>query len=886
MKTQGCNIATDALCDAKSIEADGRENSWKFFTQLCMKEVKMPQPPVDERNRAKPSKTSASKLLSKFGSSPEGLDDDEATLRLKSNKKLSKPKWIRNILLFLSQFKSPLVWILMAAVLLSSSFGDYVNSSIILAILTLNGILGFWQESKAGDAIEKLKSLVAVTADVRRSGQVKKITFDQVVTGDIVELNAGDIIPGDGIIIESNDLHVNEAALTGESFPMEKFALNPEGANGYNKRNMVFLGTNVVNGSAVMLVIAHGDDTKLGTISQRLGTDNSTSTFENGIRQFSYLLLQVTVALSIIILLLNLYLDKPVIDSALFALALAIGMTPELLPVIVTICLSTGAKRMVEKKVVVKKLTAIQNLGSLDIFCTDKTGTLTEGTIKVHSAVDIHGLPNDKVLRYASWNARFETGFTNPIDEALRNIFNEEDGVTKIDEVPYDFIRKRLSIVVKEGNDHLMITKGSLKNILQICNQVELVSDKVAPIGDFRGSILRQLESFGEKGFRTLGVCYKHVSSQQLITKEDEAGMTFLGFILLFDPPKAGVRQSLQTLRESGVDVKLVTGDNVRVAAFLANQIGLATKECLTGNDLIKMTDEALMKKAEAITVFAEMEPYQKERIVKVLQKAGHTVGFIGDGINDASAMRAADVGISVDTAVDVARETADIVLLEKDLAVLHDGIQEGRRTFGNTLKYIFLTTSANFGNMFSVAAASIMLPFLPLLPKQILLINFLTDIPAMALSSDSISSDFLKSPKRWNNVVIRNFMIVFGLISAVFDILTFTVLLAVFDADMAQFRAAWFVECVLTELLFIIIIRSHLPVYKNKPSKALIAIIVLVILASFFIMTSPFNLWMEFGKLSAKIFVAMLILVVFFGIATEIAKQIFFKNQKGSLNY
>jgi Mg2+-importing ATPase len=441
-------------------------------------------------------------------------------------------------------------------------------------------------------------------------------------------------------------------------------------------------------------------------------------------------------------------------------------------------------------------------------------------------------------------------------------------------------------VVVKNGADHVMITKGSVKNILEICSQVELSDNHMAPIADNLQSILKKLEEFGDQGFRTLGVCYKNMNSDRVITKDDENGMIFLGIVLLFDPPKAGVSESLKRLRESGVQVKLITGDNVRVAAYIGERIGLVSGECLTGSDLRQMTDEALSKKVESIEIFAEMEPYQKESIIKVLHKAGHAVAFLGDGINDASAMQAADVGISVDTAVDIARETADVVLLERNLDVLYDAIQEGRKTFGNTLKYIFITTSANFGNMFSVAGASVMLPFLPLLPKQILLINFLTDIPTMALSSDTVGKNFLTRPKHWNNALIKNFMIVFGLISAAFDILTFAVLRAVFHADAALFRTAWFVECILTEVLFVFIVRSHRPLHKSNPGRLLIAINAFVIVATFGIISSPLGRSMEFVAMPASILITVLVLVILFVLASEFAKQIFFRKQKWDLDY
>lgn len=819
-------------------------------------------------------------LFKSLNADENGLTESKALERLKESDQVTRKKpWINNTILFLSQFKSPLVLILIAAVVLSLSMGDYANSAIVLIIILLSGILGYWQEKGANTAIDKLKSMVQVRATVKRDGVQQEIPIERVVPGDIVVLNAGDIIPGDGRLLQCNDLHVNEAALTGESFPAEKSLSTVDPDAGLSKRsNSVFQGTSVINGSAVCLVVRTGKYTAYGNIAVNLQSHQPETAFEKGTKQFGYLLLQLTLGFSFLILLLNMYMGKPVIDSALFALALAIGITPELLPAIITISLSNGAKRMAEKKVVVKKLNAIQNLGAIDILCTDKTGTLTEGIVKVHSGVDVNGNPSDKVLQYAYWNALFETGFTNPIDEAIRAINLQQENVTKVDEVPYDFIRKRLSVVVNVNNCHLMITKGAVKNILSACKSIAVANDEIKSLEEFRDELLKKYEEFGKQGFRTIGIAYKDVTTDPIITKDDEYELTFLGFLLMFDPPKPEARQSLQDLKTSGISIKLITGDNLSVASYLGKQVGLPAEECLTGSQLRLMSDEALLHQVERITIFAETEPDQKERIVRILQKSGHTVGYIGDGINDASAMKTADVGISVDTAVDIARETADIVLLQRDLDVLQEGVREGRKTFLNTLKYIFITTSANFGNMFSVAGASLFLPFLPLLPKQILLINFISDLPAMALTSDAVEKENLHIPQKWNSTLIRNFMIVFGLQSTVFDFLTFYMLYILFKADISEFRTGWFIECVMTELMILLIIRSGRPFLKSRPGKYLVSISIFVAVLTYILTFQPFASWLGLVQLPVKMLAGVFLLVVLYSLTAEYTKRLFFR--------
>jgi len=823
-----------------------------------------------------------SELHLKTNSSEKGLSSEDAYQRI-GETKTPPPQsiFVTDLLLLVGQFKSPLVLILIFAVILAAMLGEYTNSLIILDIILLSGLLGFWQERNASRALQKLRAMVQVNASVIRNGIVIDVSATDVVPGDILLLNAGDIIPGDSVLIEANDLHVNEAALTGESFPAEKMPGKLPADTPLSKRkNCVFQGTSVVNGTAKALVVNTGIHTEFGNISTELGQHSVETSFESGIKKFGYMIMRVTVLLSLVILTVNIYLGKPVSDSILFALALAVGMAPELLPAIVTITLSAGAKRMATKKVIVKKLSSIQNLGSVNIFCSDKTGTLTEGAVKVQNMVDGEGNPSERVRKFAYLNAVFETGFTNPMDDAIRNLEVNIDGYEKVDEVPYDFIRKRLSIAVGFQDKHYLITKGAFKNILEVCVSVALPNGDGVPMDRIEEKIRNTYQQYSAQGFRTIGVCYKDITGDPVINKDDETGMTFLGFIVLYDSLKPGIAETIHELKKSGVTLKLITGDNALVTAYICAQIGLKS-ELLTGSDLRAMSDEGLAIKVKEVDVFAETEPFQKERLVRAMQKAGNVVGYIGDGINDAAALKAADVGISVDTAVDIAKETADIVLLEKDLKVVQEGIIEGRKTFINTLKYIFITTSANFGNMISVAGTSLFLPFLPLLPKQILLLNLLSDLPAMAIASDRVDNEQLTKPRKWDTKLIRNFMIVFGIESSLFDLLTFGVLLWFFIANPERFQTGWFIESVATEILILLVIRTQRPFLKSKPGKYLLYAVLFV---GSFTITLPYMPYANFLGLSPlpwPMVVAMVAIALVYALVAELTKHYFFKRIK-----
>ena len=824
----------------------------------------------------------AAELLQQLQTTPQGLANDEARQRfIRYGANLLKPKKRSNTLtLLLSQFKSPLILILIFAVGLSFFLHDPVNAGIILTIVLVSGLLGFWQERGAANAIEKLLSIVQIKAEVLRDGAIREMPVEEIVPGDIVILNAGDVIPGDCLIIESKDLFVDEAALTGETYPEDKMqGILQEDTPLAQRTNTLFMGTHVVSGSAKVLVVHTGKETEFGKVSERLALRPSETEFEHGVRRFGYFLMEVTLLLVIIIFAVNVYLARPVLDSFLFSLALAVGLTPQLLPAIISVNLAHGAKYMALKKVIVKRLVSIENFGSMNVLCSDKTGTLTEGVVHLQSALDIKGNDSEKVLFFAYLNSFYEKGFTNPIDEAICSYRKFDlSNYQKLDEEPYDFVRKRLSILVSKGDAHLMITKGALRNILDACSTAEDSSGAILNIAGVREAIQRRFEQLSSQGLRTIGIAYRDIGAAAQITKDHEADMTFLGFLVLFDPVKPGIVKTITELRSLGISHKVITGDNRLVAAHLSRQVGLSDKKILAGPDLRRMSDEALLKRINEADVFAEVEPNQKERIILALKKAKNVVGYVGDGINDASALHAADVGISVESAVDVAKDAADIVLLEKNLAVLVQGVQEGRRTFANTLKYVFMATSANFGNMFSMAGASLFLPFLPLLPKQILLTNLLTDFPEMTIATDDVDRELVEKPRKWDIKFIKRFMIFFGIISSVFDYITFGVLLLILKADPVLFRTGWFVESVLSASLVVLVIRTRKPFFKSKPGSYLL---ITTLLIAFIVIVLPylhFSTLLELQHLPAKFIFALIIILLTYIVTAEVGKKIFYQ--------
>jgi len=821
-------------------------------------------------------------LLQQLQTTPQGLTSDEARQRLlRYGSNLLKPKKKSDAMtLLFAQFKSPIILILIFAAGLSFFLRNPIDAVIILVIVLVSGFLGFWQERGAVNAVEKLLAIVQIKATVVRNGDSKEVPIEEVVPGDIVSIEASDVIPGDCLLLESKDLFVDEAALTGETFPVEKsIGILPPETPLSQRTNSLFMGTHAVSGSARAVVVRTGKETEFGKVSERLKLRPPETEFERGVRRFGYLLMEITLVLVIAIFAINVFLVRPVLDSFLFALALAVGLTPQLLPAIISINLAHGAKRMALAKVIVKRLASIENFGSMNVLCSDKTGTLTEGVVKLHSALNVDGQESEKVLLYAYLNASYETGFMNPIDEAIRKYRPFDlSNFKKLDEIPYDFIRKRLSILVSKGDTHLMVTKGALSNVLAVCSSAEIAEGRIVDIGTVEEQVQRQFEEFSRKGFRTLGVAYKDVVSGTTITREQEADMTFLGFLILFDPPKPGIIETIRQLKNLGVSLKIITGDNRLLAANVSQQVELLNPHILTGGDLHQMSDGALLQRVNDVDVFAEVEPNHKERIILALKKAGQVVGYMGDGINDASAIHAADVGISVDSAVDVAKEAADIVLLEKDLNVLVQGVREGRMTFANTLKYVFMASSANFGNMFSMAGASLFLPFLPLLPKQILLTNLLTDFPEMTIATDSVDRELVEKPRRWNIQFIRNFMLTFGLLSSVFDYLTFGVLLLILQATTDQFRTGWFLESVISASVTVLVIRTRKAFFRSKPGKYLLMATLLIVGLTLILPFSPLGEVFGFIPLSISFILFVGIIVGLFMAAAEITKGIFYR--------
>jgi P-type Mg2+ transporter len=828
---------------------------------------------------------SNSDILKSLQAAAGGLKTGEAKARITTyGANRLKPKKRSDVFtLLISQFKSPIILILLFATGLSFLLHNLVDASIILAIVLISGLLGFWQEYGASNAVAKLLAIVQIKAAVLRDGNEQEIPVEDIVPGDVVILNAGDIVPGDCLILESKDVFVDEAMLTGETFPVEKSVSVLAADTALAQRsNSLWMGTHIVSGTAKAVVVLTGKNTEFGKVSERLVLKAPETDFEHGIRRFGYFLGEVTLVLVVLIFAINVYLHRPVLEAFLFSLALAVGLTPQLLPAIISINLAHGAKNMAKKRVIVKRLASIENFGSMNVICSDKTGTLTEGTVQVESAFDVNGAASEKVFLYAYLNAYFETGFTNPIDEAI--LHYRKTDVTKYkkqDEIPYDFIRKRLSIAVTNNEGHFMVTKGALSNILEVCSSAEIKEGTTVAISSIQQEIQKHFEEFSDEGFRTIGIAYKTMPEGTLISKDDEKDMTFLGFLTLFDPPKANITGTIANLKKLGVSLKIITGDNHLVAASISKKMGLASNKIISGPELRKMSDSALLRSVGSVDVFAEIEPNQKERIIIALRKAGNVVGYMGDGINDASALHAADVGISVDTAADVAKDAADIVLLEKDLGVLVEGVREGRTTFANTLKYVFTATSANFGNMFSMAGVSLFIPFLPLLPKQILLTNLLTDFPEMTIATDNVDDDMVDHPRRWDIKTIRKFMITFGLVSSVFDYLTFGLLLLILHATEGQFRTGWFLESVISASMIVLVIRSRKPFFRSRPGKYLLIATLTIAVVTLIFPFTPLGQIFGFSPLTLTTYLLLLLIVAIYIVSAEIAKRIFYKKVK-----
>lgn len=806
-------------------------------------------------------------VLLKLGTSTSGLSAKEAENRLKiyGPNEIAERKKGTIIIRFLSHFKSPLVLILLFAGLISGYFGEIINTIIIFSMVFLSVILDFYQESKAEKASETLKKKVGTTATIVREGNKKEVKISEIVPGDIVLLSAGDIVPADARVINAKDLFLDQSALTGESFPVEKTAAD-----------CLFMGTSVISGTSMAVIIKTHDQTEYGKIAKSLAA-NSETNFEKELRKFGFLIMEITFVLVLFVFFILALYKHNITESLLFSVALAVGLTPELLPMIMSINLAKGAMAMSKKGAIVKRLSSVQNFGSMDVLCTDKTGTLTENKIKLVKHIDLEGNDDEKVLLHSFLNSYFETGLKDPLDEAIL-AYEKEDvkNYQKIDEVPFDFIRKRVSIIVS-GPDQFMISKGAPEEIFKLCSSYELKGIVSELSIEELKKIEHKYNELSSQGFRVLAVAYKKTTENKVYSSTDETEMIFLGFVAFIDPPKETAQESLHLLMSSGIEVKVLTGDNDLVTKNICEQLNFPIKGIVLGADIAKMTDDALAKVVEEANIFARVTPAQKTRIINTLKKNGHVVGLLGDGINDAPSLKAADIGISVDNAVDVAKESADIILSQKSLKVLHDGVIEGRKTFGNTMKYIMMGTSSNFGNMFSVAIASTFLSFLPMLPIQILLNNLLYDVSESAIPTDNVDPEYLEKPKKMDISFIKKYMIIVGLISSLFDLLTFGIMLYIFNAAVPLFQTAWFIESLVTQVLVIFVIRTRM-FYKSKPSKLLVLSSLSVILIAIAIPFTPVGKLFGFVAPPLEFFMVLGGMLLAYILLVEVVKNWFYK--------
>ncbi|MCX6633543.1 MAG: magnesium-translocating P-type ATPase [Acidobacteria bacterium] len=824
-------------------------------------------------------------LLDLLEATPAGLTSDEAKRRLRRDgpNSLVRESRFATLVGFLRFFANPLVIILLAASTISLVLGDPVGGLIIIAMVLLSVLLNFFMEFQARHAVEEIRKQVATTAAVLRDGQERELPVAELVRGDVIRLNAGDLVPADARLLEVKDLQVRESALTGESLPVEKVARDlTEGKRSVaDASNSVFLGTAVQTGIGTAVIVSTARDTALGEIAQRLAARPPETEFGRGIRHFGLMITRVIMALVLFVLLVNILLHRPLLESFLFSVALAVGMTPELMPMIITVTLAQGARRMTKKKVLVKQLAAIEDFGSVEILCSDKTGTLTEGEIILDRHVDVQGKDEENVLRLIYLNSFFEAGIRSPLDAAI--LKHEHPSVVeyeKVDEIPFDFNRKRLSVVVRRGDECLLITKGEAESVFAICQTV-MMDGSPQPFDEGRrAQAAETFQKLSADGFRTLGVAVLKVGQQDTYTLAAEHDMTLAGFAAFLDPPKEGVHAVLEALKQNGVAVVVMTGDNQYVTQKVARDVGLAADRIVTGDKLDTMDDAALAYQAENGAIFARVSPEQKNRVILALKARGHVVGYMGDGINDAPSLHTADVGISVMNGVDVAKDAAKIILLEKDLAVLNDGIVEGRRCFANIMKYIVMGTSSNFGNMFSMAAASLFLPFLPMLPTQILLNNFLYDTSQISIPSDNVDPALLHRPKRWQISFIRQFMMIIGPISSIYDFLTFGVLLWVFHAstNAPLFHTGWFVESLATQTLVVFVIRTAGNPFKSRPSRPLLIAVLTVVAIAGVLPYTPLGALLGFVPLPLALLGAIAFLAVTYLLLVQAVKSWFYR--------
>jgi Mg2+-importing ATPase len=824
-------------------------------------------------------------LLVLVQATPAGLTSAEAKQRLGlyGPNSLVEESRFAALIGFLRFFANPLVLVLLAASAISIALGDPIGGGIIIAIVLLSVLVNFYVEFQARHAVEDIRKQVATTAAVVRDGKEQDLPVADLVRGDIIRLNAGDLAPADARLLDAKDLHVRESALTGESLPVDKAAADlPEGRHGIaDASNSIFLGTAVQTGIGSAVIVRTGKNTAFGEIAQRLAMRPPETEFARGIRHFGLMITRVIMLLVLFVLLVNIVLHRPILESFLFSIALAVGMTPEMMPMIITITLAQGARRMAKKKVLVKQLSAIEDFGSVEILCSDKTGTLTEGEIVLDRHVDVQGKDDESVLRLVYLNSYFQAGIKSPLDDAV--LKHEHPAIAeyeKVDEIPFDFSRKRLSVVVRSGGDRLLVTKGEAESVFGVCQTV-MIDGAPQPFDESRrAQAAETFQKLSADGYRTLGVAVRKVEQQDAYALAAEQEMTLAGFAAFLDPPKDGIVAVLDALKKNGVSVVIMTGDNQYVTQKVARDVGLAIDRIVTGDQADAMDDAALAYQAENGAIFARVSPEQKNRVILGLKARGHVVGYMGDGINDAPSLHTADVGISVMNGVDVAKDAAKIILLEKDLSVLNEGVIEGRRCFANVMKYILMSTSSNFGNMFSMAAASLFLPFLPMLPTQILLNNFLYDTSQIAVPGDNVDPALLHRPKRWQIQFIRQFMTIIGPISSIYDFLTFGVLLWMFHAwtNAPLFRTGWFVESLATQTLVVFVIRTAGNPFRSRPSGRLLIGVIAIAAAGAVLPYTPLGALLKFVPLPPQLLGAIALLALTYLFVVQVVKTWFYR--------
>ena len=828
---------------------------------------------------------SADVILERFATSLKGLTTEEAEKRLEEygyNEPVRKKK--RSIVFqIISKFFNPLVIVLLIIALFSIFFGEKISAVLVSLMAIMSVVLSFFQEHRAGREVEKLSEMVRATATVYRNGKPIEVDIKEIVPGDIVDLSAGDMIPADLRIISCKDLFLNQASLTGESFPVEKIAgpIQTKSSSPYDLTNITFMGSSVVSGTGLGVVIRTGLATQFGEISRKLASIVVETSFDKGVRSFTWLMIRLMLILVVVIFAINALSKGNTQQALLFALAVAVGLTPEMLPMLVAINLSKGAIAMSKKNVIVKRLNSIQNFGAMDVLCTDKTGTITLNKIVLEHHCNVVRKEDEGVLMLAYLNSYYQTGLKNILDHTvLRHEKLLVKKYKKIDEIPFDFSRKMMSVVVEMDGKHRLITKGAPEEIFKRCSKFELDGN----FFDFNAITLADLEleykHLSAEGFRVLAIAYKDYDNhKEVYSKDDENGMVLKGYIAFLDPPKPTARKAIETLSKLGIDFKVLTGDNELVTKKICSEIGLDVKETLTGEEVEKASDKELTNMVKSVNVFSRLSPLQKERIIRALHRNNHTVGFLGDGINDTPALKAADVGISVDNAVDIAKESADIILLQKNLMVLGDGVIEGRRTFGNILKYIKMGSSSNFGNMFSMIGASLFLPFLPMLPIQILLNNFLYDLSQIAIPSDDVDEEYLLESRPWNVNYIKKFMLIIGPISSIFDFITFGVLWFIFRTSEPLFHTGWFLESLCTQTLVIHIIRTgKIPFIESKPSQFLMFTSIYIVTIGLVIPFTPLGQHFGFVIPPPLYFLALIMIVVTYLFSVQAVKKWFIK--------